>query len=336
MIMAIIQILLQSFFSNHIVTFINIHLLCLTKIQLTSQSYKKAENFSYINHRHDLQLFQINQVYLAYQLSFKDDAVYFPILYFQFMFICYIIYYFGRKSIMLATFNLAYIQREINSTIQLKLSKLMFAGLIFFFTVVFILNYIDYFIQQNNYHLCQAQFFNVITTVSFLLQGLFLLQIRQFTRQINKNMKNLENVNDEADKIEKMIKKRLSQIWQLINNIQQGFQQQQIQQDPFVSFVQNVYFVLMNEILRNQPERYTCYYVKLEDDPTLTNIINTALELSEKMLSFFLPYYAALIIFWPKKSLNQPSNGRQDSTDIIVETYVIQATEFPDQSSSRE
>ncbi|CAD8132963.1 unnamed protein product [Paramecium octaurelia] len=140
-------------------------------------------------------------------------------------------------------------------------------------------------------------------------------------------MKNLENVNDEADKIEKVIKKRLSQIWILVIINILG---------SFVSFVQNIYFVLMNEILRNQPERYTCYYIKIEDDATLTNIINTALELSEKMLSFFLPYYAALIIFWPKKSLNQPSNGRQDSTDIIVETYVIHTPEYSDQSSSRE
>ncbi|CAD8044647.1 unnamed protein product [Paramecium primaurelia] len=203
----------------------------------------------------------------------------------------------------------------------------MFAGLIFFFTVVFILNYIDYFIQQDNYHLCQAQFFNVITTVSFLLQGLFLLQIKQFTRQINKNIKNLQNLNDETEKIIKVIKKRLSQIWILviINII-----------GSFVSFVQNIYFVLMNEILRNQSERYTCYYVKIEDDPNLTNIINTTLELSEKMLSFFLPYFAALIIFWPNKIQNQITDSRQDSVEITVETYVIHTPELSDQSSSRE
>ncbi|CAD8061382.1 unnamed protein product [Paramecium sonneborni] len=137
----------------------------------------------------------------------------------------------------------------------------------------------------------------------------------------------MQNENDETGKIVKVIKRRLSQIWILVIINILG---------SFVSFVQNIYFVLMNEILRNNPERYTCYYVKIEDNPNLTNVLNTTLELSEKLLSFFLPYFAALIIFWPKKTIIQNSENKQDNTDIVIETYIIHNTEVSDTSLSKE
>ncbi|CAD8197529.1 unnamed protein product [Paramecium octaurelia] len=262
--------------------------------------------------------------YLAFQLSNRVDALYFPIPYFQFMFISYSIYYFGRKSILIASFNGSDEALSISATMQIKLAQLMFNGLVFFISAIFILNYIDYFLNMDDYHLCQAQFFNIITTVGFLLQGLFFLQIRQLTRQVNKNIK--QDQSGEIRQFTEVVKKRLKQIWLLliVNII-----------GSFVSFTQNIYFVIMNQIYHTKGMKYTCFYVNFPNDENLTNFLNSSLDLLDKFLSFFLPYFFALVIFWQRKAKQVVQS---ESQEITTETYVIQSdsTEQIDQSPSME
>lgn len=44
--------------------------------------------------------------YLLYQWSYESPIVYFPEYYFQYIFYCFTIYYFGRKSILLGMLNM--------------------------------------------------------------------------------------------------------------------------------------------------------------------------------------------------------------------------------------
>ncbi|CAK88698.1 unnamed protein product (macronuclear) [Paramecium tetraurelia] len=255
------------------------------------------------------------------------------------MFISYSIYYFGRKSILIASFNGSGEALSITATMQIKLAQLMFNGLVFFISAIFVLNYIDYFLNMDDYHLCQgyianyqlAQFFNIITTVGFLLQGLFFLQIRQLTRQVNKNIK--YDQSGEIRQFTEVVKKRLKQIWYkcsiqrllLIVNII----------GSFVSFTQNIYFVIMNQIYHTKGIRYTCFYVNFPNDENLTNFLNSSLDLLDKFFSFFLPYFFALVIFWSRKAKQVVQS---ESQEITTETYVIQSdsTEQIDQSPSME
>ncbi|CAD8115630.1 unnamed protein product [Paramecium primaurelia] len=247
------------------------------------------------------------------------------------MFISYSIYYFGRKSILIASFNGSDEALSISATMQIKLAQLMFNGLVFFISAIFILNYVDYFMNMNDYHLCQAQFFNIITTVGFLLQGLFFLQIRQLTRQVHKNIK--QDQGGEIQQFTEVVKKRLKQIWYkfqilrllLIVNII----------GSFVSFTQNIYFVIMNQIYHTNGMKYTCLYVNFPNDEELTNLLNSSLDLLDKFLSFFLPYIFALVIFWQRKAKQVVQS---ESQEITTETYVIQSdsTEQIDQSPSIE
>ncbi|CAD8107104.1 unnamed protein product [Paramecium sonneborni] len=294
---------------------------CITKSQYKKQLTRKQIIFSILT---------IDIIfYLAFQLSNRVDALYFPIPYFQFMFISYSIYYFGRKSILLASFNGSDEQMSISAAMQIKLAKLMFNGLVFFISAIFILNYIDYILNIKDYHLCQAQFFNIITTVGFLLQGLFFLQIRQLTCQVNKNIK--VDQNGEIKQFTEVVKKRLKQIWYLYSLLRLFVIINVV--GSFFSFIQNIYFVIMNSIYLTKGMNYECLYVHFQNNQDLTNLLNSFLDLLDKLLSFFIPYFLALFIFWQRKP---KQIVQSESYDIATEIYIIQSdsTNQIDQSLS--
>ncbi|CAD8100601.1 unnamed protein product [Paramecium sonneborni] len=252
------------------------------------------------------------------------------------MFISYIIYYFGRKSILLASFNGSNEALSISAAMQIKLAQLMFNGLVLFISAIFVLNYVDYILNIKDYHLCQglflnyqlAQFFNIITTVGFLLQGLFFLQIRQLTRQVNKNI--MQDQSGEIIKFTEIVKKRLKQIWYLCFVLRLLVIISII--GSFVSIIQNIYFVIMNSIYHNDGRKYSCFYVNFPNNQDLTNLLNSSLDLLDKLLSFFLPYFLALFIFWQRKPKQV---FLSESQEIITEIYVIQS-DSKDQSPSVE
>lgn len=86
------------------------------------------------------------------------------------------------------------------------------------FTTIFAFSYIEYILDPGDYSLCKgrfritlAKFFNIVTMVGFLIEGLFLLQMRQLSRKIVMNVE-VEQIM-ELKQLESRIRKRLKYLW---------------------------------------------------------------------------------------------------------------------------
>ncbi|CAK60204.1 unnamed protein product (macronuclear) [Paramecium tetraurelia] len=255
--------------------------------------------------------------YLSYQWSYESALLYFPEYYFQYIFYCYTIYYFGRKSIILGMLNMRMdvSSQDIDPIIQLKLSKLFCIGLCSFFTIIFIMNYVQYFFivsDNNEYDLCSASFFNVVTTVGFFMQGLFILQVKQLSRQVNKNLR-AQKFDDPMMKLKEQIQKNQSSLWILVIFCFFG---------SFANFMQNVYFVSKNAKYKDNVGYFTCWYVNLSN-AIWNNCLNALIGTTIKFFDFFLPYFLAIKTFWYNSNEQQLFNT-SNSDQNEVEVYELQ------------
>ncbi|CAD8196683.1 unnamed protein product [Paramecium pentaurelia] len=267
--------------------------------------------------------------YLAYQWSYESALLYFPEYYFQYIFFCYTIYYFGRKSIILGMLNMRMdvSYQDIDPIIQLKLSKLFCIGLCSFFTIIFIMNYIQYFFVVNSvgdYDLCSASFFNIVTTVGFFMQGLFILQVKQLSRQVSKNL-SAQKLDNPMMKLKEQIQKNQSSLWILVIFCFFG---------SFANFMQNVYFVSMIANYKNKDGQFTCWYVNL-NSTIWTNGINALIGTTIKFFDFFLPYFLTVKIFWyNSKKSEQQQFEITNSDQNEVEVYELQLPNNQSQQTS--
>ncbi|KAM3139858.1 hypothetical protein pb186bvf_008100 [Paramecium bursaria] len=270
--------------------------------------------------------------YLVYQWSYGSPLLYFPEYYFQYLFFCITIYYFGRKSIMLGMINMRMdvASQDMDPIVQLKISKLFCVGLCSFFTIIFIMNYIQYYVVTHNnetYSLCRAKFFNVVTTVGFFMQGLFILQVKQLSRQVEKNLTayKLEQALEDAKKI---IQQRQKELWVLVIVCFIG---------SFTSFSQNIFFVTQN-IKNKYSSNYDCQYVNVRllifyfstnklENQVVSNDINALIGTAIKFVDFFLPYFLSVKIFWVIEIKHENTQDQPETMD----TYEIR---FRNQTST--
>ncbi|CAD8115018.1 unnamed protein product [Paramecium sonneborni] len=293
--------------------------------------YQKHKEFTRYNRKQIIvSIMVINMcAYLAYQWSYESALLYFPEYYFQYIFFCYTIYYFGRKSIILGMLNMRMdvSYQDIDPIIQLKLSKLFCIGLCSFFTIIFIMNYIQYFFvinsnQDHKYDLCSASFFNIVTTVGFFMQGLFILQVKQLSRQVSKNL-SAQKLDAPMMKLKEQIQNNQSSLWMLVIFCFFG---------SFVNFMQNVYFVSM--LAKYKPDNFSCWYVKLPNQ-IWTNGINALIGTTIKLFDFFLPYFLTVKIFWYNPKKNEQKQFETANTEQNeVEVYELQLPNNQSQQTS--